>query len=80
MKKKLIAVIFIIAIFSILTTVFFWLLPAEEKPKLSPLLENTLYVQSSLSRECRAIITSILDGVASTPSEVPCKVQSLSKN
>ena len=78
MKKKLIAVIFIIAIPSILTTVFFWLLPAKEKPKLSP-IDNTLYVQSSLSGECRAIITPILDGVASTPSEIPCKVQSLSK-
>ncbi|MBL5826885.1 hypothetical protein [Serratia fonticola] len=78
MKKKLIAVIFIIAILSIITAIFFWLLPAEEKPNLLP-IDNTLYVQSSLSGECRAIITPILDGVASTPSEIPCKVQSLSK-
>jgi hypothetical protein len=78
MKKKLIAVIFIIAILSIITAVFIWLLPVEEKPNSST-IDNTLYVQSSLSGECRAIITPILDGVASTPSEIPCKVQSLSK-
>lgn len=78
MKKKLIAVIFIIAILSIITVIFFWLFPAEVKPKSSS-IDNTLYVQSSLSGECRAIITPILDGVASTPSEIPCKVQSLSK-
>lgn len=78
MKKKLIAVIFIIAILSIIATVFFCLLPTEEKQKSSS-IDNTLYVQSSLSGECRAIITPILDGVASTPSEILCKVQSLSK-
>lgn len=76
MKKKFIAVILIIAILSIIAATFFWLLPAKEKPKSLPLEDNTLYVQSSLSGECRAIITPILDGVASTPSEVPCKVQS----
>ncbi|HHQ6601123.1 TPA: hypothetical protein ACSTLW_001940 [Serratia fonticola] len=74
MKKKIIAVIFITVILSIITAVFFWLLPDEEKSKSSP-IDNTLYVQSSLSGECRAIITPILDGVASTPSEIPCKVQ-----
>lgn len=78
MKKKFIAVMFTIAILSIITAVFIWLLPAKEKPKSST-IDNTLYVQSSLSGECRAIITPILDGVASTPSEIPCKVQSLSK-
>lgn len=73
MKNKLIAVIFLIAILAIITAVFFLLLPAEEVKKSSP-IDDTLYVQSSLPGECRAIITPVLGGVKSLPSEIPCKI------
>lgn len=78
MKNIIITVIFIIANIAIITAVLFWLLPAEEKPKSSP-VDNTIYVQSSLSGEYRAIVIPILDGVASTPNEIPCKILRLKK-
>ncbi|HEJ9059027.1 TPA: hypothetical protein SML50_003327 [Serratia fonticola] len=76
MKEKTIIVLTIIVIIIVTLT---WLYSPEKKAQEAPPVDNTLYVQSSLSGECRAIITPILDGVASTPSEIPCKVQSLSK-
>lgn len=64
----------IIAIITIIIAILFWLLSPQEKAPEAPPKGNTLYVQSSLPGECRAIITPILDNVASKPSEIPCKI------
>lgn len=76
MKKKLITIVTIIAI---IIVALIWLFSSQEKAQEVPPKGNTLYVQSSLPGECRAIITPILDGVRSAPSEIPCKVQLRSK-
>ncbi|WP_411755582.1 hypothetical protein [Serratia sp. (in: enterobacteria)] len=66
----------ITAIIIIITAAFLWLFQSEDETlKMPPIGNNTLYVQSSLPGECRAIITSILDDIKSTPNEIPCKVQ-----
>lgn len=66
--------IIITAIITITIAVLFWLLSPEERIPETPSKANTLYVQSSLLGECRAIITPILDDVKSAPSEIPCKI------
>ncbi len=67
--------IIITAIITIIIAVLIWLFTPEERTPETPSKANTLYVQSSLPGECRAIITPILDNVASKPSEISCKVQ-----
>lgn len=70
----------ITAIITIIIAIIFWLfLPEENTPETLPKGNNTLYVQSNLAGECRAIITPVLDGVRSPSSEIPCKVQQRSK-
>lgn len=65
----------ITAIITIIIAILFWLLSPQEKAPEAPPKSNTLYVQSSLPGECRAIITPIWDGIKSVSSEVPCKIQ-----
>ncbi|AHK22020.1 hypothetical protein BF17_18920 [Yersinia similis] len=72
MKIKLIAVVAIIIIIVVLFRFFSLQEKATETP---PNSNNTLYVQSNSPGECRVIITPILDGVISAPSEIPCKIQ-----
>ncbi|HFV9294203.1 TPA: hypothetical protein ACIAIE_004072 [Serratia fonticola] len=67
--------VIITAIITIIIAILFWLLSPQEKASEAPPKDNTLYVQSSLSGECRAIITPIFDGVESALSEIPCKVK-----
>ncbi len=70
----------IAAIITIIIVVLIWLYtPEENTPETLPKGDNTLYVQSNLAGECRAIITPVLDGVRSPSSEIPCKVQQRSK-
>ncbi|NYA41212.1 hypothetical protein HZI34_23135 [Serratia fonticola] len=66
--------IIITAIITIIIAVLIWLFTPEERTPETPSKANTLYVQSSLLGECRAIITPILDDVKSAPSEIPCKM------
>jgi hypothetical protein len=65
----------IIAAIITIIIALFWLYSPEEKAPETPPKDNTLYVQSSLPGDCRAIITPILDGRKSVPSEIPCKIQ-----
>lgn len=67
--------IIITAIITIIIVALFWLYSPKETTPEAPSKGNTLYVQSNLPVECRAIITPILDSVKSTSSEIPCKVQ-----
>lgn len=67
--------IIITAIITIIIAIIFWLLSPQEKATEALPKGNTLYVQSSLPGECRAIITPILDGIKSASSEIPCKIQ-----
>lgn len=52
---------------------------SEEKTPEIPPIGNTIYVQSGLPGECRAIITPILGYVKSASSEILCKVKLRSK-
>ncbi|WP_447877020.1 hypothetical protein [Serratia fonticola] len=69
----------ITAIITIIIAILFWLLSPQEKAPEAPPKGNALYVQSSSPGECRAVITTILDGKKPAPSEIPCKVQLQSK-
>lgn len=71
--------IIIAAIITIIIAVLIWLFTPEERIPETPSKANTLYVQSSLPGECRAIIFTILVNVKAAPSEIPCKVQLRSK-
>ncbi|WP_156292707.1 hypothetical protein [Serratia oryzae] len=69
----------IAAIITIIIVVLFWLyLPKEKADEALP-RGNTIYVQSNSPGECRAVISTILDGKKPAPSEIPCKVQLQSK-
>ncbi|KFK92938.1 MULTISPECIES: hypothetical protein [unclassified Serratia (in: enterobacteria)] len=72
MKKKIITALTIIVI--IIVTLY-WLTSHEYKAKEATRADNTIYVQSNLPGECRAIITQILNDAKSSPSEIPCEVQ-----
>ncbi|WP_145584616.1 hypothetical protein [Yersinia intermedia] len=69
----------IAAIIAIIIVALIWFFLPQEKAPEAPPKGNTLYVQSSLPGECRAIITPILDGIKSVSSEIPCQVQLRSK-
>ncbi len=63
----------IISAIIIIVTLIWFFSPQDKAQEVLP-KGNTLYVQSNLAGECRAIITPILDGVSSASSEVPCKI------
>ncbi len=66
-------------IITIIIVTLIWLHSPKEKAPEVPPKGNTLYVQSSLPGECRAIITPVLDGKQVASSEIPCQVQLRSK-
>ncbi|MFC0224975.1 hypothetical protein [Serratia aquatilis] len=65
----------IAAIITIIIVVLFWLYLPKGKAEEAPSMGNTIYAQSNSPGECRAVITTILDGRKSAPNELPCKVQ-----